>query len=694
MQIVKQDGKKDCGVAALLSIVKYYGGDNTLENLRELSKTTKKGVSAYNLIEAAKLLGFESYGLSGEITSITDDLLPIISHIIVNKSYQHFVVIYKINHTTKKVLIMDPAQGKKILSFSQFNLLTSRNYIYLKPKKKISIIKQKKILNHKFKDFLLSNKTLSIYIMIFSLVILLFNIISSLHLKIILSNAIDPQIIQNVYSLSLFIVIVYIYKELISFIKNILLLKWQTKLDEKLTGFIFEKLMYLPYSYYKNRTTGEVVARIQDLNTIKNFLTQILTTITTDFTCIFWFIIVLFSINSEISVIISLFTAFIVLTELVNQRMIKIPLYKYYMKEDQLNNIIMENISVNSIHTIKNNHTEKQTKNQFNKIHKNYLEKSYKVSLLIMIKRYIDNNLKNLFYTIFIMFSAIKIIENDFSLARLLIYQNILGYYLDSLLRLLEVIKNYENFNISKKRIEELLNINQENFIYSKYFKSYKLDGSIVFHNLTYKKEDKKIFNKINCTILNKEKVFLMGNSGSGKTTLMKMLLRYVNVDSNMISINGIDINHYHLNNIRENITYISQQETLYTRTIKENITLGKDINDNILKKVYKITDAEKIINRSKLKDMEIIEENGANYSGGEKQRIILARSLLRESDIYIFDEALSHIDIETANKILENIFKYLKNKTVIVISHRKPNYNLYNKILKLENGTLYEEKI
>ena len=239
-----------------------------------------------------------------------------------------------------------------------------------------------------------------------------------------------------------------------------------------------------------------------------------------------------------------------------------------------------------------------------------------------------------------------------------------------------------------------MLNINQENFIYSKYFKSYKLDGSIVFHNLTYKKEDKKIFNKINCTILNKEKVFLMGNSGSGKTTLMKMLLRYVNVDSNMISINGIDINHYHLNNIRENITYISQQETLYTRTIKENITLGKDINDNILKKVYKITDAEKIINRSKLKDMEIIEENGANYSGGEKQRIILARSLLRESDIYIFDEALSHIDIETANKILENIFKYLKNKTVIVISHRKPNYNLYNKILKLENVTLYEEKI
>ena len=694
MQIVKQDGKKDCGVASLLSVIRYYGGDNTLENLREISKTTKKGVNAYNLIEAAKILGFNSYGLKGEIENINDETLPIISHVIVNKSYQHFVVIYKIDKNKQKVSIMDPAQGKKVLSFAQFNLLTSRNYIYLKPKKKIEVIKPRKVINQILKEFILSNKTSCIYITIFSLLILLFNIISSLHLKVLLAHAIEPQIIENVYSLSIFIIIVFIYKELIIFIKNISLLKFQSKLSDKLTNFMFKKLMLLPYSYYKNRTTGEVVARMQDLNIIKNFLTQILASVTTDFLATLSFLVVLFSINLTLSLFILIFTLVLITTELISQKLIKIPLYKYYCKEDKLNNVLIENISVNSISTIKNNHIEEKNIKKFSSIHKKYLEKSYNVALLIVAKRYIDNNLKNIFNTLFLLIGSIQIIKGNFSLSKLLIYQNMTNYYLDSLLKILELIKNYENFKISKKRLEELTNIQSENFICSEYFNSYKLNGSIVFHNLTYKIEDKKLFNKLNFTILNKEKVFLMGNSGSGKTTLMKMLLRYTNIKSNMITIKGIDINHYHLNNLRENITYISQQEMLFTTTIKENILLGRNINEEKLKKIYKITDVEKIINRNKLKELEIIEENGANYSGGEKQRIILARTILKESDIYIFDEALSQIDIETSNKILENIFKYLKDKTIIVISHRKPNYKLYDKILKLENGTIYEEKI
>lgn len=694
MQIVKQDGYKDCGVASLLSVIRYYGGDNSLENLREITGTTRKGVSAYNLIEAAKILGFESYGLEGEIDKLEDSLLPIISHVIINRRYQHFVVIYKIDRKNKRILIMDPAHGKKNISFAQFSLLTSKNYIYLKPKKKIGMVKTKKVIGNVFKKFLYQNKYLYIYITIFSFLLLLLNIVSSFHLKMLINQAIEPCIIRNVYILSLFILVIFLYKGIINCVKSITILKWQSKLSERLTSFLFNKLIFLSYSYYKNRTTGEVISRIQDLNTIKDFLTKFCTSIIVDPCCLIVFACCLFFINKSLTVCVLIFTLLLVVIEIVGNKLIKLPLYRYYLKEDQVNSILIENIGVNSICTIKNNHIENRVINRFNNINMKYLDKAYIVSTIMVMKVYIEDNLREVLNVIVLLIGSTAIIQGKLELSSLIIFQSLLGNYLDSFFRVVNVIKEYECYKIAKNRIEDMCSISGENFSCCQYFKNYKLNGSINFFKLIYTENGKKIFNKLNLTILNKEKVFLFGASGSGKTTLMRMLLGYVKIDMGMLFINSMDINHYHLDVLRNKITYVSQQETFFTDTIKENITLGVDISNDKFKKICKLTMVDNIINRTNLKEMEIVEENGANYSSGERQRIILARAILRESDIYIFDEALSQIDIESANIIVKNIFRYLKDKTIIIISHRNPKNDLYNRVLKLDGGVIVEESL
>ena len=161
----------------------------------------------------------------------------------------------------------------------------------------------------------------------------------------------------------------------------------------------------------------------------------------------------------------------------------------------------------------------------------------------------------------------------------------------------------------------------------------------------------------------------------------MKILMRYITVPYNVVSIANIDINHYHLENIRNNITYVSNNEYLFTDTIKNNICLYKEISEKDFLNVAAIC----LLN-------EIVEENGFNFSGGERQRIILARSLLRQSNIYIFDEALSQIDIAKEKKILTNMFTYLNDKIVIIISHRFNNKKLFDHTFKLENGALHEK--
>ena len=160
MRVVLQDGIKDCGICCLLSIIRFYGGDVSKEYLREITNTTKEGVSFYNLIEASKILGFEAIGVTGKLEDINVNNLPCIAHFIINKSYNHFIVLYQINKKKHTVTIMDPAKGKKIISSAEFRLLTSSNYLFLRPTKPLpKIQKQNRIyknIRHQFKK----NKTI------------------------------------------------------------------------------------------------------------------------------------------------------------------------------------------------------------------------------------------------------------------------------------------------------------------------------------------------------------------------------------------------------------------------------------------------------------------------------------------------------------------------------------------------------
>ena len=241
------------------------------------------------------------------------------------------------------------------------------------------------------------------------------------------------------------------------------------------------------------------------------------------------------------------------------------------------------------------------------------------------------------------------------------------------------------------KRVEDLFTIRDENFKGGHYYSLYRLKGNIEVNDLSYNFGDKNLFCNVSFKILQGEKILLVGESGTGKSTLVKMLLRYINVSYGYIKIDNIDINHYHLDTIRNNITYISNNDTLFRDTIYNNIVLNKRIDKDKFKNITEITRIDEIVKNRELGYQEIVDENGFNFSSGERQRIILARALVRDSDIYIFDEAFSQIDISKTWKILESILEYLKDKTVIVISHRNNFYKLFGRVLKLENGKVYE---
>ena len=154
MKVVLQDGNKDCGICSLLSIIRFYGGDVSKEYLREITNTTKNGVSALGLIEGAKMLGFDAVGVCGDLNKIEDNNLPCLAHILTNKGFKHFIVIYKIDRDKELIYVMDPAKGKRILSFMEFKIISTNNYIFLKCIKKLPLLKPRKIIRREIINYL------------------------------------------------------------------------------------------------------------------------------------------------------------------------------------------------------------------------------------------------------------------------------------------------------------------------------------------------------------------------------------------------------------------------------------------------------------------------------------------------------------------------------------------------------------
>lgn len=356
---------------------------------------------------------------------------------------------------------------------------------------------------------------------------------------------------------------------------------------------------------------------------------------------------------------------------------------------DRVNSYLIEAIS--NIETVKGSHLEKRIFDNFRIKYQKFLEKNYTTTLLdellISFKKINHDILLVLVFGI----GSYMVIRNDLSLGQLFVYQNIFSYFMSCFNNLLEVGNGYQDFKISASRLQDLFTIRFENFKGGYNYSLYRLNGDIVFDKLNYSISSKCLFNDLSFKIEFGKKVLLVGESGIGKSTLVKMLMHYIDVPYGMLRINNIDINHYHLDNLRNNITYVSNNDSLFTDTIYNNIVLNGNVSEEVFSLITKICKVEEFVCKDQSGYQMIIEEGGFNFSSGEKQRIILARALMRKSDIYIFDEAFSQIDLVKTKEILKDILDYLNDKTVIVISHRNNFNKLFDKVFSLKDGKIYE---
>lgn len=672
--LIRQDGFKDCGPTCLSMIIKHYKGYIDINELKEMCKTDKNGTTAYHLIETAKKCGFESYGVKCNLEDINKNniILPCIAHVILNNSYKHYVVIKKIDYKKKKITVYDPIGTIKTYTYENFQKIFSNIIILLYP---IKVIKN--IPNNSIKKFILeitktSTKQL-IQIIIISIFITLFSIIISFYLQYMVDNVNNQGKIYFIFTLFL---IIYIMKIISDFLRNKIIILVNQKIDFNLNYNSFKQIINLPYCYYKNNTTGEIISKINDLDVVRQVISKVAISIFIDLPLTLLSLIIMYILNEKLFIISLIIMLLYWLVLILFRNPLNEKIEDTTLAKADTTSYMVERI--NGYETLKGCNKEHIALKKFEDKYAALSNKIYDLDNCYNYQLLLKEIINDLGFIFIILIGILLVKDNTITIGQLLSFNSLLVYFLTPIRNIIDLDDSIKQSKIAIKKILNLYYDKKESGILDK-----KMKGEIIFKNLSYTFNDtRNVLENINLKINQNSKVMVIGESGSGKSTLFKILKKYYTVPRDKVYIDNVDINDYQ----KSNIVYVSQNEILFTDTISNNID-----SDNIID-ISKICLIDEIVKNNQLGYNMLIEENGFNLSGGERQRIILARALANEFDILIIDEGLSQVDINMERKILKNLFENYNDKTIIFISHRLENMDLFNQVIKLKKGRISDD--
>ena len=672
--IIRQDGLKDCGPTCLAIIIKYYKGYIAISELKQMCKTDRNGTTAYDLIEAAKKCGFEAYGMRCQLKDINKEniILPCIAHVTINNSYNHYVVIERIDFRRNKILINDPVGQKKYYRFDEFNKIFNNVLIYMYP---IKVIKNTP--NNSLKKFVFtiikSSTRQLVQVIIISIFITLFSIITSFYMQYMIDNIMFPKKIIFIFILFL---ILYIFKVISDFLRNKIIILINQKIDLNLTYDTFKQVINLPYCYYKNNTTGEIISKINDLEIVRQVISKVAISIFIDLPLTILSIVIMYFISPTLSLISSIIMLLYFLVIVLFKNSFNTQIDDCTIAKANVTSYMIE--SINGYETIKGCNIKDQIMEKFEDKYADISNQIAKLDNTYNFQYLAKELINNLGFISIVLVGIFLVIKEQITLGQLISFNALLTYFLAPIRNIVDLDTNIKQAKIAITKVLNLFYNKTNNAILDKTMK-----GNIVINNLNYSFDDNTyVLKDINLKIADGSKVMVVGSSGSGKSTLFKILKKYYESPRDQVYIDDIDINDYR----NSDIVYVSQNEILFSDTIYNNI------NSNNIIDISKVCLVDKIIKKHQLGYNMLIEENGFNLSGGEKQRIILARAIARDFNILIIDEGLNQVDTNMERKIIKNLLRHFSKQTIIFISHRLDNVDLFNQVIRLEKGQISDD--
>ncbi|XGW00222.1 MAG: type I secretion system permease/ATPase [Leptolyngbya sp. BL-A-14] len=464
------------------------------------------------------------------------------------------------------------------------------------------------------------------------------------------------------------------------------------RLDLSLSAQLFRHLMRLPLSYFEARRVGDTVARVQELENIRQFLTGTALTVILDAVFAVVYLVIMFAYSIPLTwVSLAVVPLFAILT-LTATPILRGWLNETFNRSADSQSFLVETIT--GIQAVKAHTAERVARDRWEGLFARFIRTGFKASTTSNISNNIADFLTNFSYLIILWVGAKLVIEQKLTIGQLVAFQMLSGRMTGPLLRLVQLWQNLQQVLLSVDRIGDILNTAPEAEAGSGLVLP-PLQGQVSFDQVffRYHPTQEPVLRGISFNVQPGMLVGVVGRSGSGKSTLSKLIQRLYPVESGRILIDGFDIKSADLASLRQQVAVVLQEDFLFNGSILENISLGNpDITAEQVVEAARLAVAHDFISELQHGYETSVGERGTALSGGQRQRIALARLFLSKAPLLVLDEATSALDAETEQQVLQNIQKVSQNRTVFLIAHRFAPLKRADLIVVLEKGVLVEK--
>lgn len=696
MKIIFQHDERDCGAACLCMIAWYYGQKLPVSKCRELTKTDRSGTNLYGIIDGAEKIGLQATGLSGNAEELIRGIqqkevsFPLIAHIISSDEMLHFVVVTDYRHG--KFYLNDPASGKQVLPENDFFAQWTGNIAVFQPCKTFQRGNFSKKRFSKFFSLLKGYQKKGIVILLLSFLTAFMGMAGAFVFQVVIdglrieSGALNKSQLNTIFTA---LVLLYLLQAGIHYFRGKLIVELSCTLDVSLSMMFYQHLMKLPISSVLLRQTGDYISRLSDAESIRHALSEASVTIILDSVMALFCGWILFRQNSLLfSISCGMVVLYITIVALY-QKPVETSNRKAMERKAAFQSYFKE--SMDGLELIKATGTaniilEKGKSNLLK-----FTDAAWHNGILSISQSLFSGNVE-LIGSVFILWTGFgMVLAHQLTLGTLMTFYALLAYFTEPLKNLAELQPTVQTALVAADRLNDILDLPTEpDHETSSVLK--EID-TIKFENINFRYGNRRlVLDNVSFSFQKGEKIAIVGESGSGKTSLARLLLRFYAPEQGHIFLNGQDLSEWTLQSVRNKISYVSQEEFFFADSVRNNLILGNHAIDNdTLKRTCQTVGAYDLIEKLPFGFETPLDENGKNLSGGQRQKLALARALLRNPQLLILDEATSHLDAVAEEQIRRNLLKGNNDLTCIVIAHRLSMAKDCDKIFVMKDGEIIQ---
>ncbi|SDR34519.1 ATP-binding cassette, subfamily B, HlyB/CyaB [Rhizobiales bacterium GAS113] len=529
-------------------------------------------------------------------------------------------------------------------------------------------------------------------VLVASFFVQLFGLITPLFFQLVVDKVLAHKGHSTLVVLAIGLVVLGLFEGILQYLRTYMLSHTTNRIDVELGRRLFRHLFRLPLSYFETRAAGQTVARVRELETIRNFLTGQGLTSCLDlvFTLVFIAVLFLYSVQLTLVVLASI-PVYVLIATLIRPSL-RVQIKEKFNRGAQSQQLLVE--SIIGVQTLKAASVEPLMQLQWEDRLAAYVRTSFDATMLGTLGQNLIRCVSKIVTALIIYLGAEAVIGAQMTVGELIAFNMIAGQVVQPILRLSQLWQDFQQVQISVERLGDILNAPMEQV--PRQLQSLPpIKGAIELRNITfrYKAGAPDVLRDLSLSIKPGEVVGIVGPSGSGKSTITKLIQRLYMPEDGQVLFDGIDIAQLDPSWLRRQIGVVLQENLLLNRSIHDNIALSDPaMPRSRVMAVAELAGAHEFIATLPQGYDSMIEERGANLSGGQRQRIAIARALATNPRILILDEATSALDYESERIIQDNMKQIVHGRTVIVIAHRLAAVRPCDRIIAVQRGRIVEE--